>query len=168
MKKLLVFFILFLLVGCNSDKNNSGLISYMDAKEKIINEGAIVVDVRTEDEYNEKHIDGAILLPLDNINEDDQNLRNKFSGFSETIEQAIDNVSDADYLYYLICSPTVRNAAIKSMVGSSGRQRVQTDVVENLEISVPSLVEQRKIGALLKAIDDKIAVNNNINKNLAA
>ena len=52
------------------------------------------------------------------------------------------------------------------MVVSSGRQRVQTDVVENLEISVPSLVEQRKIGALLKAIDDKIAVYNNINKNL--
>ena len=92
-------------------------------------------------------------------------------GFGSTeyiVFRAIDNVSDADYLYYLICSPTVRNAAIKSMVGSSGRQRVQTDVVENLEISVPSLVEQRKIGALLKAIDDKIAVNNNINKNLAA
>ena len=69
MKKLLVFFILFLLVGCNSDKNNSGLISYMDAKEKIINEGAIVVDVRTEDEYNEKHIDGSILLTLDTIDE---------------------------------------------------------------------------------------------------
>lgn len=91
-------------------------------------------------------------------------------GFGSTeyiVFRAIDNVSDADYLYYLICSPTVRNAAIKSMVGSSGRQRVQTDVVENLEISVPSLVEQRKIGALLKAIDDKIAVNNNINKNLS-
>ena len=90
-------------------------------------------------------------------------------GFGSTeyiVFRAIDNVSDADYLYYLICSPTVRNAAIKSMVGSSGRQRVQTDVVENIEILVPSLVEQRKIGALLKAIDDKIAVNNNINKNL--
>ena len=70
MKKLLVFFILFLLVGCNSDKNNSGLISYMDAKEKIINEGAIVVDVRSEDEYNQNHIGGAILLSLDNINDD--------------------------------------------------------------------------------------------------
>ena len=90
-------------------------------------------------------------------------------GFGSTeyiVFRAIDNVSDADYLYYLICSPTVRNAAIKSMVGSSGRQRVQTDVVENIEILVPSLVEQRKIGALFKAIDDKIAVNNNINKNL--
>ena len=54
------------------------------------------------------------------------------------------------------------------MVGSSGRQRVQTDVVENIEIAVPTLIEQRKIGKLLSSIDDKIAINSRINKNLAA
>ena len=54
------------------------------------------------------------------------------------------------------------------MVGSSGRQRVQTDVVKNLEIDVPPLVEQEKIGLFLKAFDDKIALNDRINKNLAA
>ncbi len=75
-------------------------------------------------------------------------------------------ISDEDYLYYLICSPLVREPAIKSMVGSSGRQRVQTDVVQNLVIDVPSIAEQKQIGALLKALDDKIAVNNEINKNL--
>ena len=75
-------------------------------------------------------------------------------------------ISDEDYLYYLICSPLVREPAIKSMVGSSGRQRVQTDVVQNLVIDVPSIAEQKRIGALLKALDDKIAVNNEINKNL--
>lgn len=69
MKKLFVFVILCLLVGCSSNEDNSGLISYMDAKEKIINEGAIVVDVRTEAEYNEKHIDGSVLLTLDAIDE---------------------------------------------------------------------------------------------------
>ena len=52
------------------------------------------------------------------------------------------------------------------MVGSSGRQRVQTDVVKNLEIDVPPLVEQEKIGSFLKAFDDKIALNDRINKNL--
>ena len=36
----------------------------------MINENAILVDVRSEDEYNEGHIDGALLLPVDNINED--------------------------------------------------------------------------------------------------
>ena len=75
---------------------------------------------------------------------------------------------DEDYLYYLVCSPEVREPAIKSMVGSSGRQRVQTDVVQNLEIVVPPSSEQRVIGGILKAIDDKIAINNEINDNLAA
>ena len=66
------------------------------------------------------------------------------------------------------CSPLVRNPAIKSMVGSSGRQRVQTDVVANLDIELPPLEEQRKIGGLLKTFDDKIKLNNEINNNLAA
>ena len=80
--------------------------------------------------------------------------------------RAIENLSDPDYLYYLVCSPIVRDVANKSMVGSSGRQRVQTDVVENIEIAVPTLIEQRKIGKLLSSIDDKIAINSRINKNL--
>ena len=90
-------------------------------------------------------------------------------GFGSTeyiVFRAIDGVSDADFLYYLICSPLVRNPAIKSMVGSSGRQRVQTDVVANLDIELPPIEEQRKIGGLLKAIDDKIELNNKINNNL--
>lgn len=74
--------------------------------------------------------------------------------------------TDPDYLYYLICSPLVRDPAIKSMVGSSGRQRVQTDVVTNLQIAVPDYQEQVKIGGLLKVLDDKIQLNTEINKNL--
>jgi type I restriction enzyme S subunit len=92
-------------------------------------------------------------------------------GFGSTeyiVYRAIDGITDEDYLYYLICSPFVRDIAIKSMVGSSGRQRVQTDVVKNIEIDLPSLDEQRKIGGLLKSLDDKIAVNNAINENLLA
>jgi len=73
---------------------------------------------------------------------------------------------DEDYLYYLTCSSIVREPAIKSMVGSSGRQRVQTDVVQNLEIEVPPYKEQRTIGKILKDIDDKIKLNNEINNNL--
>ena len=90
-------------------------------------------------------------------------------GFGSTeyiVFRAKEGIADKDYLYYLVCSPKVREPAIKSMVGSSGRQRVQTDVVKNLEIDVPPLVEQEKIGSFLKAFDDKIALNDRINKNL--
>ena len=90
-------------------------------------------------------------------------------GFGSTeyiVFRAKEGIADKDYLYYLVCSPEVREPAIKSMVGSSGRQRVQTDVVKNLEIDVPPLVEQEKIGSFLKSFDDKIALNDKINKNL--
>ena len=89
-------------------------------------------------------------------------------GFGSTeyiVFRAKDGV-DEDFIYYLVCSPLVREPAIKSMVGSSGRQRVQTDVVQNLEIMVPDYEEQKRISGLLKSLDDKIAANTEVNKNL--
>lgn len=67
-KYLLIILCLFFLVGCSGEKSNK--VNYVEAKEKIINEGAILLDVRTKDEYDEGHIDGAVLLPLDSISED--------------------------------------------------------------------------------------------------
>lgn len=90
-------------------------------------------------------------------------------GFGSTeyiVFRAIEGLSNEDYVYYLVCSPIVRDPAIKSMVGSSGRQRVQTDVLKNLEICVPDLETQDKIGLILKSIDDKITINKKINENL--
>ena len=90
-------------------------------------------------------------------------------GFGSTeyiIFRAINNVSDPDYLYYLVTSPLVKEPAIKSMVGSSGRQRVQTDVVKNLEVNLPPLEIQQKIAKVLSTLDDKISINNFINNNL--
>ena len=89
-------------------------------------------------------------------------------GFGSTeyiVFRAKDGV-DEDFIYYLVCSPLVRDPAIKSMVGSSGRQRVQTDVVQNLEIMVPDYEEQQRISGILKSLDDKIAANTEVNKNL--
>ena len=77
-------------------------------------------------------------------------------------------VSDAQFVYYLATSPEFRQVAIKSMVGSSGRQRVQQPVLENLELVVPELPKQKRIGGFLAAIDDKIALNAKINDNLYA
>ena len=73
---------------------------------------------------------------------------------------------DEDFLYYLVCSSIVREPAIKSMIGSSGRQRVQTDVVQNLDVPVPPYEEQCLIGGILRDLDDKIELNNAINQNL--
>lgn len=74
MKRIFVIsvIIIFGLCGCGTDSklNSGGTIDYVYAKELMINENAILVDVRSEEEYNEGHIDGALLLPVDSINED--------------------------------------------------------------------------------------------------
>lgn len=82
--------------------------------------------------------------------------------------RAREGVSDPQFVYYLATGPAFRNVAIKSMVGSSGRQRVQQGVLDELELTVPPLDEQQKIGAFFATIDQKIAINNEINDNLAA
>ena len=90
-------------------------------------------------------------------------------GFGSTefiVFRAKEGYADPNFVYYLVKSSFVRDPAIKSMVGSSGRQRVQTDVVQNLIVPFPSLLEQRKIASILKSLDDKIALNTAINDNL--
>lgn len=90
-------------------------------------------------------------------------------GFGSTeyiVFRAKNNITDPYFIYYLVTSDCIRNPAIKSMVGSSGHQRVQTDVVANLSIKLPPLPTQQKIAAILSSLDDKIELNNKINTNL--
>ena len=90
-------------------------------------------------------------------------------GFGSTefiVMRAKTGISDPQFVYYTAINPVFRNVAIKSMVGSSGRQRVQQSVLEELELSVPDLDEQRRIGDFLARIDEKIALNDRINDNL--
>ena len=90
-------------------------------------------------------------------------------GFGSTefiVVRAKENISDENFVYYLMIAPNIREVAIKSMVGTSGRQRVQLDVVKNHEILCPPLKEQIRIGKILKALDDKIENNKKINHHL--
>ena len=78
-----------------------------------------------------------------------------------------ENVSDDDFVYYLTKTPLFRDTAIKSMVGSSGRQRAQMDVLENLQMLVPKdIFDQRRIASILSSLDRKIELNNKINAKL--
>lgn len=78
-----------------------------------------------------------------------------------------ENVSDDDFVYYLTKTPLFRDTAIKSMVGSSGRQRAQMDVLENLQMLVPkNISDQRRIASILSSLDRKIELNNKINAEL--
>lgn len=92
-------------------------------------------------------------------------------GFGSTeyiVFRNIEGVTDSKFVYYFVTSPWFREIAIKSMVGSSGRQRVQQSVLENLEVTLPPLDEQRRIAGILGSLDDKIELNRRINANLEA
>ena len=78
----------------------------------------------------------------------------------------IDHISNSKYIYYLATSPMIRELAIKSMVGSSGRQRIQQSVLENFEMELPALHKQQQIASILSSLDEKIELNRRINDNL--
>lgn len=82
------------------------------------------------------------------------------------VMRAKEGISDPQFVYYLATSPAFRKVAIKSMVGTTGRQRVQQGVLSEMELLVPPLEEQQRIGGFLSKLDEKIALNEKINDNL--
>ena len=74
MKRLAIIFfaIMVLLSGCAQPTGSSAAsykqITQEEAKEMMTkNDGHIVVDVRRQDEYDEGHIPGAVLIPNESI-----------------------------------------------------------------------------------------------------
>ncbi len=86
-------------------------------------------------------------------------LENEEVGFGSTeyiVIREKEGISDSKYLYYLAISPRFREVAIKAMSGTSGRQRVELDVLKNIEINLPPLSEQHRIANILSSFDNKI------------
>ena len=104
--------ILIMVCGCNSNSSsnnsNGGTISYMEAKEKIINDGAIMVDVRTKEEYDNGHIGGAVLLTLDDINE----------------EKALEILGDKNKTIIVYCKSGVRSKEASQKLADLGYKSV--------------------------------------------
>lgn len=70
---------------------------------------------------------------------------------------------DKLFLYYKLFSITDR---LKDSSHGSVMLHLTKSDMENFEIELPTLSEQRKIGKILKDIDDKIELNNETNNNL--
>ena len=94
-----------------------------------------------------------------------KNLKDKY-GFGSTeffVFRAIEGISDSSFLYYLLLTRKIRKIAEKSMLGTSGRQRAQKSVIEDIEITVPDLINQKTIGSILTILDKKIELNQKTN-----
>ena len=77
-----------------------------------------------------------------------------------------EGMSYSEFIYYLSCSDEIREPTIKSMTGTSGRQRVDTNVFEHIPVKMPPLKEQKAISRILSDLDSKIELNHQMNKTL--
>ena len=71
-KVIIVLIMIFVITGCgesNSVKESKGTISNVTCNKAIDlqGEGAIIVDVREKEEYEEEHLDDAINIPYTEI-----------------------------------------------------------------------------------------------------
>ena len=71
MKKVFLSFMMaMLLMGCSNHSQEVGYVNItaQEAKEIMDSaEGYVILDVRTQEEFDEKHIPGAVLLPDDEV-----------------------------------------------------------------------------------------------------
>jgi len=64
--------------------------------------------------------------------------------------------NDVRFIYYLLKHPNLRNILENSMSGTSGRQRVQSSAVKNLQICYPLYPEQSRCATVLSWFDELI------------
>ena len=67
MKKLIFIVIGALLMSACTSESSYHKISAEDAKEMMDTQDVVIVDVRTQEEYNEGYIENAILIPNESI-----------------------------------------------------------------------------------------------------
>ena len=70
---------------------------------------------------------------------------------------------DIDYIYYFL-----KNAGLNRRHIGTSQPLLTQEILNSISIYLPSLPTQKKIAAILSALDETIELNNKINNNLAA
>lgn len=87
----------------------------------------------------------------------------KRAGFGSTelyVFREKPNVSDKDFIYYMVRADFFIQNAVNSYVGASGRQRADAGFIANTILKLPELPIQHRIASILSAYDDMIENNN--------
>ena len=72
---------------------------------------------------------------------------------------------DVDFIYYILRSPEFQRC-ISGLATGTTIKNVSLKTIREYSFSIPDRSSQKNISAILKALDDKIALNNRINHNL--
>ena len=70
-----------------------------------------------------------------------------------------ESIVDSDFLYYALCNTRIEG-------DGSVQAQLTVPMISNYFIAIPSMQEQKRIARILSSLDDKIEVNNQINRNL--
>ena len=73
------------------------------------------------------------------------------------------NGVDREYLYYYLKSAIGQAEIAKGTVGAV-QPKLPIKNIQAIKLALPSMVEQKKIALILKTLDDKIELNNDINE----
>lgn len=88
---------------------------------------------------------------------------NENAGFGSTeffVLRAQNGLSTDEYVYYLAQTRYVRDLAVNSMTGASGRQRADAKFIGKIKWEFPDISTQNKITSILSAYDNLIENNN--------
>lgn len=77
-----------------------------------------------------------------------------------------DKLLDSRFLLYWINKQSTKELLLSLSSTGATRKALTKSMIENLKIELPTLNEQKSIAATLSCLDDKIELNNRINKNL--
>ena len=96
------------------------------------------------------------------INSDKKYLINQRVGI---LRLSNESYSDKFFLY-LLGSEEIQKKLISIATSSGGQANISPDQIKSLEFSIPCFEEQNAIAHILSTLDEKIEVNNRINKTL--
>ena len=79
----------------------------------------------------------------------------------------VGNKSDKYYLHYLLATDMVKNQ-LEYRASGTRQRNISPEDIYDVQVFLPKIEEQKKIGNILYSIEAKININNKINDNLVA